>query len=75
MSSYDTGPGRCGSIHAETNALLRAGYDRAKGGTIYITGEPCLTCWKTILGAGINRAVWRVGTTIVNRYAAQGVFV
>lgn len=55
-ASYDEGPGRCISIHAEANALL---YARAscKGATAYITDKPCPTCAKLLTGAGIERIV------------------
>lgn len=56
-SSYDTGPGACISIHAEINALLRAGI-RARGSTLYLTDQPCDGCWRLIRGAGVTRVVW-----------------
>jgi dCMP deaminase len=56
-SSYDTGPGKCISIHAELNCLLRAGLS-ARNATMYITDEPCEGCWKSIRGAGVTRVVW-----------------
>lgn len=57
LTSYDEGPGRCISVHAEANALL---YARAscKGATAYITGEPCPTCRKLLRGAGIERIIY-----------------
>lgn len=76
FTNYDAGAGRCISTHAEINALLRAGFDRTNGATIYITGEPCPTCWKTILAAGVAKAVWKHPTTghHVTQYAEQGLF-
>lgn len=62
MSSYETGPGRCISIHAEANALLYAGRDKTVGATIYITGEPCSGCVKLIRAAGISKAVYPSST-------------
>ena len=58
MSSYDDGPGRCISTHAETNAIIDAGRTRCKNASIYITGEPCSGCRKTIAAAGITRIVY-----------------
>lgn len=55
-SAYDG----CEGLHAEQNALLRAG-DRCVGGTIYVTREPCSWCWKNIRAAGIARVVWTDG--------------
>lgn len=60
-TSYDTGPGACGAIHAEANALLRAG-TRAVGATMYLTDEPCDGCWKFIKGSGLARAEWHSGS-------------
>ena len=60
-SSYDTGPGRCISIHAEINAVLSAGgRDGCKGATMYVTADPCDGCAPIIRQAGIVRVV--VGT-------------
>ncbi len=56
-----TGPG--GRPHAETRALEQAGAD-ARGGTLYVTLEPCThhgmtpPCTKAILKAGIARVVY-----------------
>jgi dCMP deaminase len=59
-SSYDTGMGACIALHAEQNALIRAG-DRAQGATLYCTDEPCDACMRLIRGAGIDTAVWYTG--------------
>jgi len=56
-SSYDTGPGSCIAIHAEQNAILRAGLE-TRGSTLYITHEPCGGCARLIEGAGIARIVF-----------------
>lgn len=57
LSSYDSGPGQCISVHAEANALLYA-RTSCKGATAYITGEPCPTCAKLLRGAGVERIVY-----------------
>jgi deoxycytidylate deaminase len=59
-SSYDTGPGTCIAIHAEANALLRAGMN-ARGCIMYVTGEPCEGCVKLIRGAMIAKVIWPDG--------------
>ena len=53
---------RFGGPHAEVNALAEAG-DRARGGTLYVTLEPCChhgktpPCTEAIIRAGISRVV------------------
>ena len=53
---------RYGRAHAEVNALAAAG-DRARGGTLYVTLEPCRhhgktpPCTDAILRAGVRRVV------------------
>ena len=47
----------CAAIHAEHNAILLAGAERARGGTIYITDEPCPQCATLIKHVGIERVV------------------
>lgn len=53
---------RFGAPHAEVNALAQAG-ERARGGTLYVTLEPCCHTGKTppcthaILAAGVSRVV------------------
>jgi dCMP deaminase len=59
-SSYDTGPGACIAIHAEANALIRAG-KLSRGAHMYVTAEPCGGCVKMIHGAGIAKVVWPHG--------------
>jgi len=48
-------------IHAEINAILFAAKEGIKidGAGIYITHEPCITCSKFIVQAGIKRVVYR----------------
>jgi diaminohydroxyphosphoribosylaminopyrimidine deaminase/5-amino-6-(5-phosphoribosylamino)uracil reductase len=53
---------RCGGAHAEVVALERAG-DRARGGTVYVTLEPCAhegrtpPCVERVIDAGVGRVV------------------
>lgn len=58
VSTYDTGPGACIAVHAEANAIIRAGRDRCIGATIYVTRKPCDPCFRLILAAGIVRVIW-----------------
>ncbi|NOZ51155.1 MAG: dCMP deaminase [Chloroflexi bacterium] len=48
------------TIHAEQNAIVQAGYlgVSVRGGTLYVTHQPCLTCAKLIINAGIRRVVY-----------------
>lgn len=49
----------CRGLHAEQNAILQAALHGVSvaGGTIYVTHQPCITCAKMIINAGIKRAV------------------
>jgi len=55
-----TGLDTCLCIHAEQNGLVQAAYNgvAVAGGTIYTTHQPCLTCAKLIVNAGIRRIVY-----------------
>lgn len=64
-SSYDTGPGACIAVHAEQNALLRAGLPKSRGATLYVTARPCDGCARLIAAAGITRIVWLEGDVAV----------
>lgn len=48
------------TLHAEQNAIIQAAYHGVSvaGGTIYVTHQPCLTCAKMIINAGIKRVVY-----------------
>lgn len=48
----------CLCLHAEENALLEAGRERAQGGTLFCTTCPCLGCAKKIAQCGIKRVVY-----------------
>lgn len=66
---------KAGTPHAEVHALNDAG-DRARGGTIYVTLEPCNhtgrtpPCTRAVLGAGISRVV--IGSPDPNPRVAGG---
>lgn len=52
----------CISIHSEANAIAYANHSDTDGATIYVTGEPCIGCWKLIQAAGIYRiCYWKDG--------------
>ena len=56
-SRYDTGPGRCLSVHAEANALLYGDPTSRVGATVYVNGPPCADCAKLMAACGIARVV------------------
>lgn len=69
-SSYDSGPGRCVAVHAEANALLYADRNGTEGATLYTwssvaRGEPCMGCWRLIMGAGIKVVVFQVDSDLM----------
>lgn len=51
----------CRSIHAEQNAIIQAGQDRCKDGTMYIWGHNfiCILCKRFIVQSGIKDVVLR----------------
>lgn len=61
--SYDD----CFTVHAETNALLRADASRLVAGTAYVNTCPCFTCAKNLANSGIIRLVCRIGLEDVDR--------
>lgn len=51
----------CRGIHAEQNAIIQAAYSgvSVKGGTLYVTTQPCILCAKMIVNAGIKKIVFK----------------
>lgn len=50
----------CPSIHAESNALLRADFSRIRGGTIFVSRSVCINCAALIANSGVRRVVHAV---------------
>jgi dCMP deaminase len=50
----------CLCLHAEQNGIIQAAYHGVAvvGATIYTTHQPCLTCAKMIVNAGVRRIVF-----------------
>jgi dCMP deaminase len=48
------------TLHAEQNAIIQAALHGVSvaGGAIYVTHQPCLTCAKMIINAGIRRVIY-----------------
>jgi len=60
-SSYDTGPGFCGAVHAEINAIMDSSRQERTGATMYVSEDPCSGCLKILACSGIVRVVWPGG--------------
>ena len=52
--------GECVCSHAEENAITQAAYHgiAVRGGTLYVTISPCLTCAKMIINGGIREVIY-----------------
>lgn len=50
----------CRGLHAEQNAVIQAAYHGVsiRGATIYCTHQPCITCAKMLINAGIERIIY-----------------
>lgn len=63
--SFGSGAGydKCICVHAEANSLLTAARFgiSVDGETAYVTHQPCFSCSKELLQAGISRLVYVVG--------------
>lgn len=51
----------CSGIHAEANALLRAG-SVASGASLACTHKPCPQCQNLIMGAGLHEVIYPDGS-------------
>jgi dCMP deaminase len=49
----------CRGLHAEQNVIIQAGIHKVDlaGCTIYATNQPCVTCTKILIGAGVKEVV------------------
>jgi dCMP deaminase len=52
--------GDCVCAHAEENSIVQAAYHgiSVRGGSLYSTISPCLTCAKMIINAGLKEVVY-----------------
>ena len=53
-------PGRCGCIHSEQNALIKAGAG-LPGKLMFVTSSPCVMCAKMIVNCNVARVYYRTG--------------
>lgn len=50
----------CRGLHAEQNAIVHAAFHgiAIAGATLYVTHQPCITCAKMIINAGITTVIF-----------------
>jgi len=50
----------CRGLHAEQNAIIQAALHgvTTRGSVLYCTTQPCITCAKMLINAGVNRVVY-----------------
>jgi dCMP deaminase len=53
-----TDPGRCGCLHSEANALIKAGA-QMPGKLMFVTMSPCAMCAKMIINCNVQRVYYR----------------
>ncbi len=51
-------PGRCGCLHSEANALIKAGA-ATPGKVMFVTFSPCVMCAKMIVNSNVERVYYR----------------
>ena len=51
----------CRALHAEQNAIIQGALHGVglKGSVLYITTQPCVTCAKMLINAGVGRVVYQ----------------
>ena len=53
-----TEPGKCGCLHSEANALIKAGA-QVEGKIMFVTMAPCVMCAKMIVNSNVRRVYYR----------------
>lgn len=53
-----TEPGRCGCIHSEANALIKAGA-QIRDKVMFVTMSPCVMCAKMVVNSNVARVYYR----------------
>lgn len=51
-------PGRCGCLHSEANALIKAGAQMMDK-VMFVTTSPCVMCAKMIVNSNVARVYYR----------------
>ena len=52
-------PGKCGHLHAEINALIKANYRDGAQKKAYLTLSPCYNCAVALINFGISEVIYR----------------
>lgn len=52
-------PGKCGHLHAEINALIKANYRDGSTRKAYLTLSPCLNCATALVNFGVEEVIYR----------------
>ncbi len=65
------------AVHAEANAIAQAAKHgiSTDGATIYVTLEPCLTCLKLIISAGIQEVIYETDFNAGNTLLVRDAFI
>jgi dCMP deaminase len=61
-------------IHAEVNAIMHSDLDKRKGGTLYVSLQPCPNCAKMIAASGVARVVYSKAYHRANDAVSQKLF-
>ncbi len=51
-------PGKCGCLHSEANALIKAGA-QVEGKIMFVTMAPCVMCAKMVVNSNVRRVYYR----------------
>lgn len=51
-------PGKCGCLHSEANALIKAGA-QVEGKVMFVTLSPCVMCAKMVVNSNVRRVYYR----------------
>ena len=65
------------AVHAEANAIAQAAKHgiSTDGGSIYITLEPCISCLKLIISAGIKQVFYETAFNSGNKLLVRDSFI
>jgi dCMP deaminase len=65
------------AVHAEANAIAQAAKsgESTSGATIYVTLEPCLSCLKLIISAGITEVFYETPSTKKENAVVRDIFI